>query len=224
MPWRSLPLVVDEIGGPVGSSGLSLVAAAGRHPRHPQDHPYRAEADRQQPRQAARPPRSVRVRRQLHRQVDLDHPDTKARWGFVVTSVPNGEVTGSADTHHLPAGRDRSAAARRPAARVACRDVVFPRRPHPGRDCIPAGCLPADSWAVGGRGEGQGLVRIEVVVPPNLHYDLHADEERELEQRLGLTEAVVTSHGVDAGAPPGPPHSPASAGPPPRCSLGDLTQ
>jgi deoxyribonucleoside regulator len=31
--------------------------------------------------------------------------------------------------------------------------------------------------------------------------DLHADEERELEQRYGLTEAVVAGHGIDVGAP-----------------------
>ena len=30
--------------------------------------------------------------------------------------------------------------------------------------------------------------------------DLHADEERELEQRYGLTEAVVAGHGIDVGA------------------------
>ena len=34
--------------------------------------------------------------------------------------------------------------------------------------------------------------------------DLHADEERELERRFGLTEAVVAGHGIDVGAPDGP--------------------
>ena len=47
-------------------------------------------------------------------------------------------------------------------------------------------------------------MRIEVVVPPTLQDDLHADEERELEQRFGLTEAVVTGHGIDVGAAGGP--------------------
>ncbi|KKF00650.1 sugar-binding transcriptional regulator [Mycolicibacterium obuense] len=51
------------------------------------------------------------------------------------------------------------------------------------------------------RAKANGLVRIEVVVPPTLRDDLHADEERELEERFGLTEAVVTGHGVDVGAP-----------------------
>ena len=44
-------------------------------------------------------------------------------------------------------------------------------------------------------------MRIEVVVPPTLQDSLHADEERELELRFGLTEAVVAGHGIDVGAP-----------------------
>jgi len=51
------------------------------------------------------------------------------------------------------------------------------------------------------RAKANGLVRIEVVVPPMLQDSLHADEERELEVLFGLTEAVVTGHGIDVGAP-----------------------
>lgn len=51
------------------------------------------------------------------------------------------------------------------------------------------------------RAKAHGLVRIEVAVPPGMRDDLHAEEERELERRFGLTEAVVTGHGVDVGAP-----------------------
>lgn len=51
------------------------------------------------------------------------------------------------------------------------------------------------------RAKAKGLVRIEVVVPPDMRDDLHAEEERELERRFGLTEAVVAGHGVDVGAP-----------------------
>ena len=51
------------------------------------------------------------------------------------------------------------------------------------------------------RAKANGLVRIEVVVPPDMRDDLHAEEERELEQRFGLTEAVVAGHGIDVGAP-----------------------
>jgi deoxyribonucleoside regulator len=50
------------------------------------------------------------------------------------------------------------------------------------------------------RAKAKGLVRIEIVVPTTLQDDLHADEERELELKFGLTEAVVTGHGIDDGA------------------------
>ena len=51
------------------------------------------------------------------------------------------------------------------------------------------------------RAKAKGLVRIDIVVPATLQDDLHADEERELEQKFGLTEAVVTGHGIDDGVP-----------------------
>jgi deoxyribonucleoside regulator len=47
------------------------------------------------------------------------------------------------------------------------------------------------------RARTQGLVRIEVAVPPHLRDDLHADTERALEDRFGLTEAVVVGVRVD---------------------------
>jgi deoxyribonucleoside regulator len=43
------------------------------------------------------------------------------------------------------------------------------------------------------RAKANGLVRIEVVVPPDMRDDLHAEEEREIERRFGLTEAVVAA-------------------------------
>lgn len=51
------------------------------------------------------------------------------------------------------------------------------------------------------RAKANGLVRIDVVIPTDLKDDLHADEERELERRFGLTEVVVAGHGIDVGAP-----------------------
>ncbi|WP_231643276.1 sugar-binding transcriptional regulator [Mycolicibacterium baixiangningiae] len=51
------------------------------------------------------------------------------------------------------------------------------------------------------RARARGLVRIDIVVPPEMRDNLHADEERELEARFGLTEVVVAGHGVDTGAP-----------------------
>jgi deoxyribonucleoside regulator len=50
------------------------------------------------------------------------------------------------------------------------------------------------------RAKSWGLVRIELVVPADLRDDLHADEERALERRFGLTEVVVAGHGIDIGA------------------------
>jgi deoxyribonucleoside regulator len=61
------------------------------------------------------------------------------------------------------------------------------------------------------RAKAKGLVRIEIVVPPDLRDDLHAEEERALEERFGLIEAVVAGHGVDVGAP-GRPETYASVG------------
>lgn len=51
------------------------------------------------------------------------------------------------------------------------------------------------------KAKANGLVRIDVVVPPAMKDDLHAEQERQLENRFGLTEAVVTGHlGRAAGA------------------------
>lgn len=54
------------------------------------------------------------------------------------------------------------------------------------------------------RAKAEGLVRIEVVVPPEVRDDLHAAEERELERRFGLTEAVVVGRGRDVPRAAGP--------------------
>ena len=68
------------------------------------------------------------------------------------------------------------------------------------------------------RAKAKGLVRIEVVVPPDMRDNLHADEERELELRFGLTEAVVAGSGIDVGAPGAARRiSQASAAPRPHC-------
>ena len=47
------------------------------------------------------------------------------------------------------------------------------------------------------RAKAKGLVRIEVVVPPDQRDNLHADEELALEQMFGLTEAVVCGGNID---------------------------
>lgn len=48
------------------------------------------------------------------------------------------------------------------------------------------------------RAKARGLVRIEVVVPPDQRDKLHADEELALEQKFGLTEAVVVGGSVQS--------------------------
>jgi deoxyribonucleoside regulator len=48
------------------------------------------------------------------------------------------------------------------------------------------------------RAKANGLVRIEVVVPPDQQDNLHADEEQELEHIFGLTEAVVVGGDIDS--------------------------
>ena len=68
------------------------------------------------------------------------------------------------------------------------------------------------------RAKAKGLVRIDVVVPPDMRDNLHADEERELETRFGLTEAVVAGSGIDVGAPGRPAaYAPASGARRPHC-------
>jgi deoxyribonucleoside regulator len=51
------------------------------------------------------------------------------------------------------------------------------------------------------RAKARGLVRIEVVVPDDYRDSLHADEERALEEKFGLTEAVVVGDSVDVAGP-----------------------
>lgn len=47
------------------------------------------------------------------------------------------------------------------------------------------------------RAKAKGLVRIEVVVPPDQRDNLHADEETALERAFGLAEAVVLGGSID---------------------------
>ncbi|MDV7241650.1 MULTISPECIES: sugar-binding transcriptional regulator [Rhodococcus] len=51
------------------------------------------------------------------------------------------------------------------------------------------------------RAKAQGLVRIEVQVPAHLSDALRSDEERALEERFNLVEAVVVADSVDAAGP-----------------------
>lgn len=124
---------------------------------------------------------------------------------FVTASTSNGEVAGTVTAQHRGSTPEDLRLALRAAtlyyldgltqAEIAARLGVS--RPTAGR--------------LVARAKAKGLVRIEVVVPPNMSDDLHAEEERELERRFGLTEAVVAGHGVDIGSP-GRPAAYASVG------------
>ena len=123
--------------------------------------------------------------------------DRKAKAGFVAISTSDGRVAegiGTPARDRAPTPEDLRLALRAATlysldgltqAEIASRLGVS--RPTAGRLIA--------------RAKSKGLVRIDVVVPSDMRDDLHADEERELEHRFGLTEAVVAGHGVDVGAP-----------------------
>src|SRR6187399_3518853 len=119
---------------------------------------------------------------------------TESEAAFVTASTSNGEVSRPAEQSRASTPEDLRLALRAATlyyldgltqAEIASRLGVS--RPTAGR--------------LVARAKAKGLVRIEVVVPPDMRDDLHADEERELERRFGLTEAVVAGHGVDVGSP-----------------------
>lgn len=48
------------------------------------------------------------------------------------------------------------------------------------------------------RARAEGLVTIDVHIPKHLRDDLHSEEERALEEKFGLTEAIVVTDNVDS--------------------------
>jgi deoxyribonucleoside regulator len=119
----------------------------------------------------------------------------------VATSTSNGRVAGAVGTPTAPATRDRSSTPE--DLRLALRAVTLYYLDGLTQAEIAArlGVSRPTAGRLIARAKSKGLVRIEVVVPPNMRDDLHAEEERELELRFGLTEAVVAGHGIDVGAP-----------------------
>ena len=119
----------------------------------------------------------------------------------MATSTSNGEVAGTVDGQPLdsPKGRGATPEDLRLALRAATLYYLdgLTQAEIAGR----LGVSRPTAGRLIARAKARGLVRIEVVVPPDMRDDLHADEERELEQRFGLTEAVVAGHGIDVGAP-----------------------
>jgi deoxyribonucleoside regulator len=131
--------------------------------------------------------------------------------GSVAISTSNGEVAGTIGGQAVSTPQDRTSTPE--DLRLALRAATLYYLDGLTQAEI-AGRLGVSRPTAGrlvARAKAKGLVSIEVVVPPDMSDDLHADEERELEHRYGLTEAVVAGHGVDVGAP-GRPAAYASVG------------
>src|ERR1700676_1409055 len=119
----------------------------------------------------------------------------------VAITTSNGEVAGTIGGQAVPTPQDRASTPE--DLRLALRAATLYYLDGLTQAEI-AGRLGVSRPTAGrliARARAKGLVRIEVVVPSTLRDDLHAEEERALEQEFGLTEAVITGHGVDDGAP-----------------------
>src|SRR3954470_22160795 len=119
----------------------------------------------------------------------------------VSTSTSNGEVSGHLGAAALSTMRDRTATPEDLRLALRAATLYYLDGLTQAEIATRLGVSRPTAGRVIGRGKAKGLVRIEVVVPAALQEDLHDEEERELERRFGLTEAVVTGHGVDDGAP-----------------------
>jgi deoxyribonucleoside regulator len=116
--------------------------------------------------------------------------------GSVAISTSNGEVAGTIGGQAVSTPQDRTSTPE--DLRLALRAATLYYLDGLTQAEI-AGRLGVSRPTAGrlvARAKAKGLVRIEVVVPPDMSDDLHADEERELEHRYGLIEAVVAGHGV----------------------------
>src|ERR1700736_350114 len=119
----------------------------------------------------------------------------------VAISTSNGEVAGTIGGQAVPTPQDRASPPE--ALRLALRAATLYYLDGLTQAEI-ANRLGVSRPTAGrliARAKAKGLVRIEVVVPPDIRDNLHADEERELELRFGLTEAVVAGSGIDVGTP-----------------------
>jgi deoxyribonucleoside regulator len=119
----------------------------------------------------------------------------------VVTSTSNGEVAGTVGTQNLHSPNDRGASPEDLRLALRAATLYYLDGLTQAEIANRLGVSRPTAGRLVGRAKAKGLVRIEVVVPPDMRDDLHAEEERELEQKFGLTEAVVAGHGVDIGAP-----------------------
>jgi len=121
----------------------------------------------------------------------------------VVTPTTNGEV-GGRDAETLSTARERAATPEDLRLALRAATLYYLDGLTQAQIATRLGVSRPTAGRLVARAKARGLVRIDVVVPPDLRDDLHADEERELEQRYGLTEAVVAGHGIDVGWPARP--------------------
>ena len=119
----------------------------------------------------------------------------------MVTSTSNGEVAATVGAQNLHSPKDRGASPEDLRLALRAATLYYLDGLTQAEIASRLGVSRPTAGRLVGRAKAKGLVRIEVVVPPDMRDDLHAEEERELEQRFGLTEAVVAGHGVDIGAP-----------------------
>jgi deoxyribonucleoside regulator len=121
--------------------------------------------------------------------------------GSVATSTSNGRVSGPVAAPAPTAHRDRSSNPEDLRLALRAATLYYLDGLTQAEVANRLGVSRPTAGRLIARAKSKGLVRIDVVVPPDMRDDLHAEEERELELRFGLTEAVVAGHGVDVGAP-----------------------
>jgi len=129
----------------------------------------------------------------------------------VAISTSNGEVAGTIGGQAVSTQRDRASTPEDLRLALRAATLYYLDGLTQAEIASRLGVSRPTAGRLVARAKARGLVRIEVVVPPDMRDGLHAHEERELEQRYGLTEAVVTGHGIDVGAP-GRPAAYASVG------------
>src|SRR6476660_7004399 len=122
---------------------------------------------------------------------------TERMGGAVPTPTSNGEVTGLGG-QAVSSTRERAATPEDLRLALRAATLYYLDGLTQAEIAARLGVSRPTAGRLIARAKARGLVRIEVVVPPTLQDTLHAEEERELEVRFGLTEAVVTGHGIDA--------------------------
>src|SRR6476659_9662202 len=114
--------------------------------------------------------------------------------GLVAISTSNGEVAGTIGGQAVPMQRDRTSTPEDLRLALRAATLYYLDGLTQAEIAAKLGVSRPTAGRLVARAKAKGLVRIEVVVPPTMKDDLHAEEERLLEERYGLTEAVVSGH------------------------------